>query len=175
MTGNGSHTDGRGNTYLAMDCDSVQDLGMLPGRTAPRQARTVTRFMDSREACSLVRMERLESSVRHEADHMPGDPVEGFTFFPGDRAQAAWMQGFAEELGCSMEYLLVGTPRDTAQFTPHYSLFRDRGKGGFRAMDECCTPAYSLTDFSEFAIYRVEDGRIRETPALSVGRMTINK
>lgn len=175
-----THTDGRGNTYLRVDCDSVAYLG-APDITTPattvmlaaRQeggARRVCRFMDSVEACSLVRMERLVSHARHEDDHMPGDPVEGFTFFPGDRAQAAWLRGFAEGLGCSMEYLLVGTPMDAVQFTCHYSLFRERG--GFRALDEYCAPAYALEDFLEFAIYRVDGDGIRETPALSRGWTT---
>lgn len=131
---------------------------------------TVSRYMSSEEACSIVRMVRLESNARHENDHMPGDPVEGFTFFPGDRAQAAWLRDFAERLGCSMEYLLVGTPRDAAQFTLHYSLFRERG--GFRALDEYCTPAYALEDFAEFAIYRVREDGVRETPVLSRGLIT---
>lgn len=79
-------------------------------QSIPAQARQVFRFMGGEEAQRLCGMRKVVSGRRHTDMRMPGDWVEGITFFPGNREQAEWLMDFAASLGCSMEYLLVGTP-----------------------------------------------------------------
>lgn len=74
--------------------------------------------------------------------------VAGITFFPGGREQAEWLMDFAASLGCSMEYLLVGTPAPGGRLDRmerRCSLFRDGT--GWRPLDEFSTLGYRLEDF----------------------------
>lgn len=117
-------------------------------QSIPAQARQVFRFMGCEEAQRLCGMRKVVSGRRHADMRMPGDWVAGITFFPGGREQAEWLMDFAASLGCSMEYLLVGTPAPGGRLDRmerRCSLFRDGT--GWRPLDEFSTLGYRLEDF----------------------------
>ena len=75
---------------------------------------------------------------------------------------------FAASLGCSMEYLLVGTPAPGGRLDRmerRCSLFRDGT--GWRPLDEFSTLGYRLEDFGEYAFYRLDGGKPMHSPIVS--------
>lgn len=137
-------------------------------QSIPAQARQVFRFMGGEEAQRLCGMRKVVSGRRHTDMRMPGDWVEGITFFPGGREQAEWLMDFAASIGCSMEYLLVGTPAPGGRLDRmerRCSLFRDGT--GWRPLDEFSTLGYRLEDFGEYAFYRLDGGKPMHSPIVS--------
>lgn len=107
-------------------------------QSIPAQARQVFRFMGGEEAQRLCGMRKVVSGRRHTDMRMPGDWVEGITFFPGGRLDRM-------ERRCS--------------------LFRDGT--GWRPLDEFSTLGYKLEDFGEYAFYRLDGGKPMHSPIVS--------